>query len=877
MSAEPAQPRAAATAVPGGAGSRAPRHRRDRSQVVRGSAYLLAATVTTAGLGFVFWVIAAQLFTPGQVGVAASLTNSMSLIAYFSLFGLNSTLIRFPAPAAVRNGQIAQSILLVLGVSCVIGSLYLVGLPWYGQRLLFVRHNPVEATALVLFCALSAVNLLTDSVFISARLAQYNALVDGLIQGLTKIALPFALVGAGAFGLVAATGGGYTAAVLASLFFMRRRLGFRFDLRARGTRLREHLGFSTASYVSSLLNLLPLLVVPMIVLARLGAAAAGYYFVAFQIANLANAASYAISESMFAEISADESRYSAVVRRSAGLIAAVQIPASAVLALGSGLILHVFGGLYAARAQSLLVVFAVGALAVAVNTWASFAIKLARLMAPLVWSNVVYAGVVIGLAALWARHGLVWFGWAWCIGNLASGAVALVALARKPAPAGRETERRTHPVNGAKDAPDVVVVNAYVRENAGDAALLAVCLQQVRDAFPQARIRIAGMEDPRLHAEFDGAENIGSMRRHVADGTVSRPWRVLRKAAGVLGGTACAVLPSPLLSALRPLMPAEVRREVDAVRGADLVVSMGGGYFNARSGLDGYQNLFFVVLPALLAGRRGVPVVFAPQSFGPFRTRPQRWLAGYVVRRSALALAREDVSVGLLAQCGADGEPVRRAVDSGFAFAPPPATEWRVRLGLDADRTLVGVTARRWLAPSAQDAYERALAETIDALQGSGARVVLIPQVTTDYLGDDDRIVERRIAGYCGSAPLRIDERVDFRDLKGLYSACDLMLGTRFHSVIFALTSMVPCLAIEYEHKTRGIMRDLGLEEWVLPIDEVSHARLWPMVERLRAEREAYRALLAERLPGYVGRAEEFPALLRGVMGHQPLTVGAGV
>jgi colanic acid/amylovoran biosynthesis protein len=105
--------------------------------------------------------------------------------------------------------------------------------------------------------------------------------------------------------------------------------------------------------------------------------------------------------------------------------------------------------------------------------------------------------------------------------------------------------------------------------------------------------------------------------------------------------------------------------------------------------------------------------------------------------------------------------------------------------------------------------------------------VVLIPQVTTDYLGDDDRIVERRIAGYCGSSPLRIDERVDFRDLKGLYSACDLMLGTRFHSVIFALTSMVPCLAIEYEHKTRGIMRDLGLEEWVLPIDEVSHARLW--------------------------------------------------
>jgi colanic acid/amylovoran biosynthesis protein len=410
----------------------------------------------------------------------------------------------------------------------------------------------------------------------------------------------------------------------------------------------------------------------------------------------------------------------------------------------------------------------------------------------------------------------------------------------------------------------IVVVNAYVRENAGDAALLSVCLRHVREAFPGADVVIAGMEDAAAHASFEGVANLGSIRRYVADGEVSRLRRLLRKSAVALVGTTALLAPRFATRVLLRLLPAdEARREADAVSRADLVVSMGGGYLLARPGLDGYQNVFFVLLPALLAQKAGVPVVFAPQSFGPFPAKAQRRLVGRVLRRAALVLAREDVSVGLLTECGVPAGQVRRAVDAGFAFAPPVVSDWRARLGVDADEPLVGVTARRWLAPAAQEGYERALAATIDSVQASGARVVLIPQVSTDYLGDDDRIVERRIAEYCTNAPLRIDERVDYRDLKGVYSQCSLLIGTRFHSVIFSLTSGVPCVAIEYEHKTRGIMADLGLGEWVVPIAEVTPSRLWALVAPLRENPEKYRAILQERIPDYLREAERFPELLR--------------
>lgn len=410
---------------------------------------------------------------------------------------------------------------------------------------------------------------------------------------------------------------------------------------------------------------------------------------------------------------------------------------------------------------------------------------------------------------------------------------------------------------------NIVVINAYVRENAGDAALLSVCLRQVQDAFPEARLVIAGMEDAAVHPSFEGVGNIGSIRRYVADGTVSLPRRLLRKALVGLAGSAAVALPGPLARALLRVLPAEARREADAVTRADLVVSMGGGYVLARPGLDGYQNVFFVLLPALLAQKWRKPVVWAPQSFGPFPAAAQRRLVGRVMRRSAAVLAREDVSVGELLRCGVPNDHIERAVDAGFAFAPELRSDWRARIGVGPGERLVGVTARRWLAPAAQERYERELARTIDAVQATGARVVLIPQVSTDYLGDDDRICERRIAAYCADGPLMVDETVDYRDLKGLYDECTLLIGTRFHSVIFSLTSNVPCVAIEYEHKTRGIMADLSLGEWVLPIAEVTHEKLWALVEPLLKDPAAYRAILDDNLPGYVARARSLPARLK--------------
>lgn len=404
------------------------RHASANTKMLHNSLFLMASAGLTAAIGFIFWALVARSYTTSQVGLATSLLSAISLISYLSLFGFNSTLIRYPARGESRNSQITWTLATVSGAGLVLAIAYLSGLSLISPQLEFIRRDPLAAFAFVGFCIMAAVNLLTDSVFIGARLPQYNTLVDGIIQSLAKLAMPVFLVALGAVGILAATGAGYVVAVIASIVFMRRRLKFRFDLSTRGTRLRESAGYSLTSYLSALLNLLPLLVLPSIVLRTLGADLEAYYFMAFQIATLLSAASYAISESLFSEGAHDPSNIGNLLRRSAKIMALVVVPSALIVAAGSRLILDIFGANYAAHAQGLLILLSLGSIAVAFNSWATCALRVLVRMRAMVVSNVVLTVSVLGLAAAFGSRGLLWIGYAWVIGNFLSGLAAAVRI-----------------------------------------------------------------------------------------------------------------------------------------------------------------------------------------------------------------------------------------------------------------------------------------------------------------------------------------------------------------------------------------------------------------------------------------------------------------
>jgi colanic acid/amylovoran biosynthesis protein len=413
----------------------------------------------------------------------------------------------------------------------------------------------------------------------------------------------------------------------------------------------------------------------------------------------------------------------------------------------------------------------------------------------------------------------------------------------------------------------ILVVNAIQRETVGDAALLSVLLDQLERAFPGCEIDISSLDDPAEHPSFNQWRNLGSLRRWSASEDIARPNRMFRKLFVTCLGFLWFRGTQSGYRFISRLFPNEVRAELQALEGADLVVSCSGGYLNATGTLSGDLSMYCTLAPIVLAERLGTPVIFAPQSVGPFGHERQRRCVKRALKGANLVLVREDVSYTLVQSLGVSPPTLRRAVDSAFAFRPGPRDGWRERLSLSPDDVVVGMTARVWLPPPRQQLLDRTLGRLIDHVHSNpGFRVVLIPQNTSALAGEDDRDVNRRIAGYCrGSrSPILVEERYDPTEITGLYSSLDFLVGMRFHSVIFALTSYVPSMAIEYHYKSRGIMRDLGLEEWVLALDDVTENQIITLFDRLVHQKHEYQTHLRRVLPGYVGQADEVSELLKG-------------
>ena len=74
-----------------------------------------------------------------------------------------------------------------------------------------------------------------------------------------------------------------------------------------------------------------------------------------------------------------------------------------------------------------------------------------------------------------------------------------------------------------------------------------------------------------------------------------------------------------------------------------------------------------------------------------------------------------------------------------------------------------------------------------------------------------------------------MDELNDL-EMGKIFAACDLTVGTRLHSAIISMNFGTPAIAINYEHKSAGIMQQLGMPEMAIDIRHLLDGSLAAMV-----------------------------------------------
>lgn len=261
----------------------------------------------------------------------------------------------------------------------------------------------------------------------------------------------------------------------------------------------------------------------------------------------------------------------------------------------------------------------------------------------------------------------------------------------------------------------------------------------------------------------------------------------------------------------------------EKLRQYDLIIQVGGSFF-----VDLYGPLQFEhYLCALLAKK---PIYMIGHSVGPFQKESFNEIANFVFSRVQSLVLRESVSLEMMKQGGITTEKVVAGSDTAFLVrarhvSQPSHTLQHWQNIISANKTII-ITVRK-LAPFdkrlgvTQHEYERAFARVINAMIDKGYQVVALSTCTgIDSYGNDDRMIAPNLQEHVNQKEkyhVVMDELNDL-ELGVLLSECYLTIGTRLHSAIISMTFGTPAVAINYEHKSLGVMNQLGLPDMAMDV-----------------------------------------------------------
>jgi colanic acid/amylovoran biosynthesis protein len=307
----------------------------------------------------------------------------------------------------------------------------------------------------------------------------------------------------------------------------------------------------------------------------------------------------------------------------------------------------------------------------------------------------------------------------------------------------------------------------------------------------------------------------------------------------------------------------EKKRSLSLMKDADAIFMKGGGVLQTYGGVTSTYSMYFWVYPILLAHKLKKPVYIMPNSFGPFEGPFVKCIARFALKKCRVVTSRESYSQKTIKeQLGLDIENY-----PDLAFELPKSNLDKVSIfekyKLPNDKKLVAITMRPYRFPTctnpkqAYETFKNEMAAFIEELYTNGFMPVIIEHTMAVNDHENDGACIRDVIKKIDKEKYRFitDTTFDCYDLKCIYSFCDYIVGTRFHSVIFSLGSGVPGIAISYiGNKSTGIMHDIGLDDYVIDIADVTCERLITKLKNLVQEQDivmskinAYRTLSQQK------------------------------
>jgi O-antigen/teichoic acid export membrane protein len=324
------------------------------NHLLRSAYSLLANTAVTSILGMGFWVAAARLYPTVDVGRDTVLISVMIELSTICQLNMGNGIARF-LPDLGRHSARALGVVYALTgfVALVVGASFVLVAPHVSHQLSYLGGETALAVGFVLTLILWGMFTLQDAALTAMRQAPWIPVENGIFGLLKLAALPLLLAVSSVNGVLLAWALPMGLLLIpVNLMVFRRAIprhtaGRKCESAISRVGRRRVVRFLAQDYLASIFTQATLTVLPLLVIAILGATQSAYFAMPFVIVLAFDSFAYGACLSLVVEATLEYGRLRTLTVIFARRVLTLLMPAAALLALAAPLVMLPFGRGYA--------------------------------------------------------------------------------------------------------------------------------------------------------------------------------------------------------------------------------------------------------------------------------------------------------------------------------------------------------------------------------------------------------------------------------------------------------------------------------------------------------------------------------------------------
>lgn len=277
----------------------------------------------------------------------------------------------------------------------------------------------------------------------------------------------------------------------------------------------------------------------------------------------------------------------------------------------------------------------------------------------------------------------------------------------------------------------------------------------------------------------------------------------------------------------------------------DCIMDIGGG--DSFTDIYSSKRFAFIWGTKEIAYLRRIPLLFSPQTIGPFTRQPFKALATHVMRKAYAIVARDPESMVAIKAMAPETRAVQ-AVDVAFELpftVPPRADDGLLHVGVNVSGLLFRQNGEN--DHGLEIDYADLMLRFLTHLAAQpGVRTHLICHVLSERVpaDDDGRIADRLAQEFPGA--VRAPDFASPSDAKSYIAGMDFVVAGRMHACIAAYSAGVPVVPIAYSRKFSGLFVGVLNYPHQIPVKGMSTDEALAYLLRCLDDRAALRRSIIE-------------------------------